>query len=70
MPYITIKTLEKEESVKKATAMKVAEVFGEMWGCGKEHVSVSIIEDDLEAIKAEVAANLDSVYVRRGELVK
>ncbi|XCP83786.1 hypothetical protein ABXS75_11930 [Roseburia hominis] len=70
MPFITIKSIPKDENVKKSIVTKIVKVFEETYGCNAEHVSISIEECSSATIQQEIQKNMDKIYILRGNAVK
>ena len=72
MPYIAIKAYKKDEKTKRQIVDKINDLFVELWGCGKEAITISIEEytpTDWEekVYKGEVLKNTDKMMILSGE---
>lgn len=72
MPYISIKTIPKDEETKKRTVEQIQEVFLKTWGCPPEAITISVEEftpDDFEkkVREPEILPNMDKMVILDGK---
>lgn len=60
MPYLAIKTLPKEEHVKREAVDALLELLPKVWGCPKEAVTISIEEYSPEEYRRDVQPEVDA----------
>ena len=72
MPYISIKSLPKDDETKKKVVDQINEIFLNTWGCPQEAITISVEHVDPDdwtdtVVKPQIEPILDKVMILNGE---